>query len=90
MSISRELLRTNFCNIFVLFSYLHDSFMPTKHKTQNTIKKLKLLTISQDSDQVAFLQSGISSPTTAGIYETLCPQHMLAPIDNVEHNVPYG
>ena len=28
--------------------------------------------------------------TRAGVYETLCPQHMLAPIDSVEHNVPYG
>ena len=29
-------------------------------------------------------------PTRAGVYETLCPQHVLAHIDKVEHNVPYG
>ena len=28
--------------------------------------------------------------TRASVYEKLFPQHVLAPIDNVEHNVPYG
>ena len=28
--------------------------------------------------------------TRAGVYETLGPQHVLAHIDNVEHNVTYG
>ena len=28
--------------------------------------------------------------TRAGVYETLCPQHVLAFIDNREHHVPYN
>ena len=28
--------------------------------------------------------------TRASVYEKLFPQHVLAPIDNVEHNFPYG